>query len=135
MVPAQITTKRNLKMYASKPIVTAISQGRVDTQAGGRLTEKENRESLLGYFKSRRPYRIALGQTDFPEPLGNRKGYRDGQDFKPRVRRMTNLKPCGTEAAYQRHLLYKEPVDDACKEEHSRYRRAGRDREKAKAQS
>lgn len=122
-------------MYASKQFITAPTQGRVDTQAGGRLTEKENRESLLGYFKSRRPYRIALGQTDFPEPLGNRKGYRDGQDFKPRVRRMTKLKPCGTEASYQRHLLYKEPVDDACKEEHARYRQAGRERKNAKAQS
>lgn len=122
-------------MYASKQFITAPTQGRVDTQAGGRLTEKENRESLLGYFKSRRPCRIALGQTDFPEPLGNRKGYRDGQDFKPRVRRMTKLKPCGTEAAYQRHVTYKEPFDEACKEAHARYRQAGREREKAKAQS
>ena len=32
---------------------------------------------------------------------------------------MTELRPCGTETAYQRHRSRGEPIDDACRKAHN----------------
>lgn len=75
-----------------------------------RPTTEQNRERLQAYFRARRVYRKALGQTDFPdplEPLWSTK--KDKGKAKPR-----QLKPCGTIAAYERHRKYDEPICADC---------------------
>ncbi|WP_405997964.1 WhiB family transcriptional regulator [Streptomyces sp. NBC_00829] len=53
----------------------------------------------------------------------------DATDRMPAGRPARELAPCGTRAAYQRHLRRREPVDDACRAANSRgagrYRRTG----------
>lgn len=72
----------------------------------------------------------------------NRFGIRGGRDTgqryamyrrlvpAPRTVRPNNsgkpLAPCGTQAAYERHLRRKEPVDEACRKAHNDRRRADR---------
>lgn len=50
-------------------------------------------------------------------------GEKLGRPVQPRQR---ELKPCGTPAAYRRHLRYGEPIDDACRDaENARNRQPG----------
>lgn len=55
------------------------------------------------------------------------------KDEKPRERTGGKpLSPCGTPAAYDRHIRRGEPVDDACREAHNADNRAKRERTRAK---
>lgn len=49
---------------------------------------------------------------------------------KARVRKPRKLKPCGTEAAYARHLKRGEPIDDLCREGSSKERSLRRNKGK-----
>ena len=39
---------------------------------------------------------------------------RAADNYRATGRQMANVRPCGTPAAYRRHLRRREPVDDAC---------------------
>lgn len=65
-------------------------------------------------FRQRQRIRAAAGLPDEPEPPAR------------------ELQPCGTEAAYARHLRHDEPVDDACREAATRRNRE-RDTDRAAA--
>lgn len=71
-----------------------------------------NRRALMDYFASRRKFRIALGQTEFPNPLNLKT---EPEEPTPMMRRQH---PCGTDAAYRRHIRNKETIDAACREAH-----------------
>lgn len=91
-----------------------------------RPTTEQNKESLLAYWKSRRPYRKALGQTIFPDPFSTRGGMKLAMFDTNRTWSTRKPAPCGTPAAYQRHLRDGDPIDDDCRAAHaeraSRYR-------------
>lgn len=93
-----------------------------------RPTTEQNTASLEAYFESRRPYRLRLGQTVFPEWHGPQKGKRA---YPKRKKPTRQLVPCGTLSAYQRHLVKKEPIDDACREANRLKNRKYRERKKA----
>lgn len=107
-------------------------------RTGVRPTVEQNKASLLAYFAARRPYRIELGQTNFPDPLlthpapkcGTPAGYKNHVKRKEKIcdqckesysehrptRRARALKPCGTYAAWARHKRRGEDIDLACEE-------------------
>lgn len=89
-----------------------------------------NRRALLDYFASRRKFRIALGQTEFPDPLNVKAGPRKGTPHHAGRRTRPRAK-CGTPAAYQRHIRENEPIDDVCRKAHTERARTYRAQKKA----
>jgi hypothetical protein len=45
----------------------------------------------------------------------------------------TPLQPCGTDAGYQRHVKYGEPIDDRCRDAHNAAQRERRAKQRAKS--
>lgn len=115
-----------------------------------RPTTEQNKASLLAYFKERRPYREALGQTHFPDPLnpwptpacGTPAGYKHHVKRKEKIcepcrkarseqrptRRTRELKPCGTYAAWMRHNRKGEEKDLACENAYTLHKAEQRER-------
>ncbi|WP_413455968.1 hypothetical protein ACLQ8T_05670 [Glutamicibacter sp. FR1] len=88
---------------------------------------QRNKQALLEYFASRKPYREALGQTDFPDPFNVKAGPRKGASKTWRSRAK---KPCGSEGAYQRHIKKNEDIDPACRAAHAVHAQEYRARKK-----
>lgn len=116
-----------------------------ESRAVARPSDAENLASLEAWFKSRRPFRRALGQTYFPEWRGNMRGTANviqrkqaetvsnrGKGGKRGKTRPELLKPCGTTGAYQRHVANKEPIDDACRAANTKARAEQRAKAKAR---
>lgn len=91
---------------------------------------EQNKRGLLDYFAYRKPYREALGQTDFPDPFNVKAGPRKGTPHHAGRRTRPRAK-CGTPAAYQRHIRENEPIDDVCRKAHTERARTYRAQKKA----
>lgn len=59
----------------------------------------------------------------------------DRKALLQRTRGTKPLQPCGTQAAYTRHVRRREPIDDACRAAHTAHRKALRDAQKEAAAS
>lgn len=94
------------------PVVEECLEAALAAEDG---TGKEARHGVFGGMSASGRY--ALYRATAPDSEGPHTG------GKP-------LAECGTYGAYQRHLRYKEPVDDACREAVRLKSRARREREK-----
>ncbi|MGW6395435.1 WhiB family transcriptional regulator [Streptomyces sp. NPDC055103] len=86
-------------------------------EEGGRT--KDNRFGIRGGLTpSQRWARRRAGRPPMPDPTPRQ--HTGGKA----------LAPCGTRAAYERHLRHKEPVDDACREANNAANIAKRERQR-----
>ena len=85
-----------------------------------RKSAEENKASLLAYFESRRPYRVALGQKYFPDPFDIK-----GQKLL--------VAKCGTYPGDKVHLKRGEKACSECQEAARQSNREYRARKKQAA--
>ncbi|HEY9367890.1 WhiB family transcriptional regulator [Streptomyces sp.] len=113
--------ERARSICATCPVRKACLAAAMDEEGG---KAKESRWGVRGGLTGGQRYYLRT-RNRMPRANGE----------KPRAKQPSTrpLAPCGTGAAYDRHVRNHEPVDNACREAHNAERRAARARKKAAA--
>ncbi|MGW3019934.1 WhiB family transcriptional regulator [Streptomyces longwoodensis] len=114
------TQERALAICAACPVLSACRGAVLEREAG---LPRCHREGIVAGLTGAQRYAL-----DRRAPSGGRLEPSARPDARDRPRTAAPA-PCGTRAAYQRHLRKGEPVDDACRTANARgaghYRRTG----------